>query len=161
MDNEVFINANGATEGGIQYGSELELEVGSGDGNTSDATVDEVTLFFSGGFGRIELGKEDGAEDVMGIGGEDAQAGTGGIDGDTANLTTFEITDTGDSTKASYFTPRVLGFQLGASFTPDDGDGVTDDGDDQENIVGLGGDWIGELGPGRRHRGLDRHPGQK
>ena len=41
----------------------------------------------------------------MGTGGEDAQAGTGGIDGDTANLTTFEITDTGDSTKASYFTP--------------------------------------------------------
>jgi hypothetical protein len=81
----------------------------------------------------------------MGIGGEDAQAGTGGIDGDTANLTTFEITDTGDSTKASYFTARFAGFQLGASFTPDDG--VTDDGDDQENIVGLGADRVGALGP--------------
>ena len=147
MDNEVFINASGATESGILYGSQIELEVGSGDGNVDNAFVDEVGLYFSGSFGRIELGKEDGAEDVMGIGGEDAQAGTGGIDGDTANLTTFEVTDTGDSTKVSYFTPRIAGFQLGASFTPDDGDGVTDDGDDQENIVGLGGDWVGAIGP--------------
>ena len=105
-------------------------------------------MFFSGGFGRVELGREDGAEDVMSIGGEDAQAGTGGIDGDTTNLTTFEITDTGDSAKASYFTPRVLGFQLGASWTPDNGDGLTDDTDgEQENIVGAGVNWIGALGP--------------
>lgn len=152
MDNLVFINADGATESGISYGSKIELEVGSGDGNTDDALVDVIGLYFSGNFGRFELGKDAGAEDVMGIGGEDAQAGTGGIDGDTANLTTFEITDTNDSTKASYFTPRLAGFQLGISFVPDDGspddqDDVNDSAGDQENIVGLGGNWVGELGP--------------
>jgi hypothetical protein len=148
MDNEVFINAIGVSDGGIEYGSEIELEAGSGRGNTDDAFVDEVTLFFSGGFGRFELGKEDGAEDVMSIGGEDAQAGTGGIDGDTTNLTTFEIQDTDDSTKASYFTPRVAGFQLGASWTPDDGDGLDDDTDgEQENNIGAGVNWTGALGP--------------
>ena len=147
MDNEVFINALGVTEGGIQYGSEIELEAGSGRGNVSDAFVDEVTLFFSGAFGRFEFGREDGAEDVMSIGGEDAQAGTGGIDGDTTNLTTFEITDTDDSAKVTYFTPRVAGFQIGASWTPDNGDGLTDDGEDQENIVGAGINWVGALGP--------------
>src|ERR671911_901486 len=77
MDNEVFINATGVTETGITYGSLIELEAGSGDGNVDDAFVDEVTLFFSGNFGRFEFGRQDGAEDVMGIGGEDAQAGTG------------------------------------------------------------------------------------
>jgi outer membrane protein OmpU len=150
MDNEVFINALGVTEGGIEYGSEVELEVGSGRGNVDDAFADEVTLFFSGGFGRIELGREDGAEDVMGIGGEDAQAGTGGIDGDTTNLEPFfEVPDTGDSAKASYFTPRIAGFQLGASWTPDNDDGLTDDGDvvnEQENIIGAGVNWTGALG---------------
>ena len=110
MDNEVFINANGATASGILYGSKAELEAGSGNGNTEDAFVDEVGLYFSGNFGRVELGQEDGAEDVMFVGGEDAQAGTGGIDGDTANVTTFDITDTGDSNKATYFSPRVAGF---------------------------------------------------
>src|SRR5690606_41700938 len=87
--------------------SHLELEVGSGDGNTTNAFVDEIGLFFAGNFGRFELGKEDGAEDVMGIGGEDAQAGTGGIDGDTTNLEPFvEGPDTSDSTTISHFTPR-------------------------------------------------------
>jgi outer membrane protein OmpU len=147
MDNEVFINAHGVTEGGIQYGSEIELEAGSSRGNDDDAFVDEVTLFFSGNFGRFEFGRDDGAEDVMGIGGEDAQAGTGGIDGDSTNLIPFEVTDTGDSAKVSYFTPRVAGFQLGASWTPDDGDGLTDDGDDQENIASAGVNWVGALGP--------------
>jgi outer membrane protein OmpU len=148
MDNEVFINANGVTEGGIQYGSRVELEVGSGDGNEDDAFVDEVGLFFSGGFGRFELGKEDGAEDVMAIGGQDAQAGTGGIDGDTSNLFQPEMPDTDDDTKISYFTPRVAGFQLGASFVPDTGDGFSTDQDGQfHETVGAGVNWVGALGP--------------
>jgi outer membrane protein OmpU len=155
MDNEVFINANGATENGILYGSKVELEVGSGDGNTDNSFVDEVALFFSGNFGRIELGKEDGAEDVMAINGNDAQAGTGGTDGDTANLLPFvnEVPDTGDDTKASYFTPRVAGFQLGASFVPNtsgpaDGNPIPNNVDGEfEDVVGLGGNWVGALGP--------------
>jgi hypothetical protein len=150
MDNEVFVNANGATERGILYGSKVELEVGSGDGNTEDAFVDEVALFFSGNFGRVELGKEDGAEDVMAINGNNAQAGTGGMDGDTVNLLPFvgEVPDTGDDTKASYFTPRLAGFQLGASFVPDTGTGFNDDQPGEfEDVVGAGVNWVGALGP--------------
>jgi outer membrane protein OmpU len=150
MDNEVFINAHGTTDGGIEYGSEVELEVGSGDGNPADdenTFTDEVGLFFSGAFGRIELGREDGAEDVMGIGGEDAQSGTGGIDGDTTNLEPiFEIPDSGDDAKVTYFTPRIAGFQLGASFIPDTGDGISDVGDDFENVIGAGANWEGDFG---------------
>ena len=48
--------------------------------------VDEVNLFFADGFGRVELGRQDGADDVMFVGGADAQSGTGGIDGDTSKL---------------------------------------------------------------------------
>ena len=54
----------------------------------------------------------------MGIGAADAQAGTGGIDGDTQNLVQFETPDTGDDAKVTYFTPRIIGFQLGASLRP-------------------------------------------
>ena len=159
MDNEVFINANGATASGILYGSKIELEVGSGNGNAADATVDEVALYFSGNFGRIELGREDGAEDVMGINGANAQAGTGGIDGDTTNLVQFEVPDTGDSNKATYFTPRVAGFQLGASFVPDNGDGINTSQTSpvQENVIGGGINWVGALGAVRPDRGRHRH----
>jgi hypothetical protein len=45
-----------ATQSGILYGSKIELEAGSDRGNGSKAKLDEVGLFFSGCFGRIELG---------------------------------------------------------------------------------------------------------
>ena len=53
-----------ATQSGILYGSKIELEAGSDRANGSKAKVDEVGVFFSGCFGRIELGQEDGAENV-------------------------------------------------------------------------------------------------
>ena len=174
MDNEVFINANGATDRGLLYGSKVELEVGSGNGNAendegnTDATVDEVALFFSSGWGRIELGREDGAEDVMGIGAADAQSGTGGIDGDTQNLVQFETPDTGDDAKATYFTPRVIGFQLGASYVPDNNTGTSNSdqhryqpprhpGGHRRRRYQLG----RRARSGRPDRGCHRHHGQR
>jgi len=148
MDNEVHVRANGSTDGGLLYGSKIEIEAGSGDGNQGNVTIDEAGLFFSGGFGRIELGKDDGANNVMGIGAADAQAGTGGIDGDSPNLIQFESLTDGDSNKVTYFTPRIAGIQLGASFTPASGDGFSDDQAGEFEDMAAGGiNWVGVLGP--------------
>jgi outer membrane protein OmpU len=128
MDNEVFVNAQGTDDAtGITYGSKVEIEVGSFGGATpqdveaqGDAFVDEVILFFSGAFGRTELGQEDGATDVMMLDAASVAAGTGGIDGDLPiNLTGAQIIDTDDEAKVTYFTPRVGGFQAGVSYIPD------------------------------------------
>jgi outer membrane protein OmpU len=152
MDNEVHLEATGVTDGGMTYGSYAEIELTSGEANNQDAFVDEVNLFFSGGFGRIELGRQDGAEDLMLAGGEDAQAGTGGVDGDTNNLCTGGCIDLnlGDTTKATYFTPRIGGFQFGASYVPDTGDDGGRDGpgfdDGHYNVVSGGANWVGAFG---------------
>ncbi len=169
MDNEVHITAEGTTDNGVTYGSYLEIEAGSGSDPASqtgigqdsagNVFVDEVNLFFAGNFGRIELGRQDGAEDVMFVGGEDAQAGTGGVDGDTTNLASVINVHSGDYTKATYFTPRVAGFQLGANYAPDRGDHGGKDGDfgcgqnglapcnlNWKNVVGAGGNWVGAFG---------------
>jgi hypothetical protein len=53
-----------ANQSGILYGSNIELDTGSDRANGSKAKGDEVGLFFSGCFGRIELGQEDGGENV-------------------------------------------------------------------------------------------------
>jgi hypothetical protein len=53
-----------ATQSGIVYGSKIEVEAGSDRANESRAKIDGVGLFFSGNFGRIELGQEDGADNV-------------------------------------------------------------------------------------------------
>lgn len=85
-------------------------------------------MSFSGSFGRFELGRRAGAQDLMYVGGEDAQAGTGGIDGDSPN-----------AAKATLHAARLAGLQLGASFTPDYDDDGGDNrfrGDDAEARTG-------------------------
>ena len=151
-DHELIVRVNGVTDGGINYGSKVEIEVGGEPGG--DISIDEVGLFFSGNFGRVELGRDDGAEDLMFVGAEDAQAGTGGLDGDTANLGRIQFQDSGDAIKATYFTPRVAGFQLGFSWTPDGDDNTNGrgntqflGGDARKDIGGGGINWVGILGP--------------
>jgi hypothetical protein len=47
-----------ATESGIRYGSNIGLEAGSDRDRERKAKIDGATgLFFSGNFGRIELGQ--------------------------------------------------------------------------------------------------------
>ena len=154
MDNELLLEANGATASGILYGSTIVLEVGSGglDGDPQVTEIDEAALYFSGNFGRFELGRRDGAEQLMLVGGEDAQAGTGGLDGDIPNLNFFEFENTDIAAKATYFTPRIAGFQLGASFTPDYEDNGGEDAFEGEDLEGENGiapgiNWVGEMGP--------------
>jgi predicted porin len=154
MDNELFIEARGATASGILYGSTIILEVGSGglDGDSPVTEIDEAALFFSSSFGRFEFGRRDGAEQLMYVGGEEAQAGTGGIDGDIPNINFVEFENTDIAAKATYFTPRLAGFQLGASFAPDYEDNGGEDqfqGEDLEGENGVGGgvNWVGALGP--------------
>jgi len=133
MDSETKIEAEGAADNGINYSAKVELETDA-DGDGGDVNADETRLAFWGGFGRVELGRDDGAADNMFIGGEDFQAGTGGIDGDGENLNINGVEDSDDAAKITYFTPRVAGFQLGAAFTPDTGDAENDSDDDADEI---------------------------
>jgi outer membrane protein OmpU len=123
MDTEVHIQATAKTDSGVIYGSYVAMDLYK-DENSDDSNVntDEANLFFSGGFGRVELGRQDGAEDVMFVGAEDAQSGTGGIDGDTTNRVPVYHISNGDSAKAIYYTPRFGGFQLGADIVPNQSD---------------------------------------
>lgn len=149
MDSETKIQAEGESDHGLGYSGKVELEVDADEGGSEDFNADEVVLAFWGDFGRAELGREDGAADNMFVGGEDFQAGTGGIDGDTANLDLVGVTDSGDAAKITYFTPRMGGLlQLGASFTPDTGDeeGDNDDVGDIEDHFELGANIVTELG---------------
>ncbi|WGF87542.1 porin [Marinivivus vitaminiproducens] len=150
-DSELHIRVQGETEGGTLYGAKIEFEADQG----TDNNVDEAGLFFSGAYGRVELGADDGVEDNMSLGAHTIAAGTGGLDGEADFImgTNTFVFDTDDAVKATYYTPRIAGFQVGVSFTPDTGD----DGDnenlsgsrsgDNENSVGVGANYTGEFGP--------------
>ncbi len=149
MDTELHIQAQSTTDSGLTYGSYVAMDLFQPEDQDSGSNVhtDEANLFFSGGFGRVELGRNDGAEDIMFVGAEDAQSGTGGIDGDTQNLVTIYHVSFDDAAKATYFTPRFAGFQLGVSATPDNSDngGLDSDGN-FTNALAFGGNWVGAFG---------------
>lgn len=119
-------------------------------GNTDTKySVRESYLSFKSNVGTVLLGDTTGVDDRMNFGGRDTQVGTGGIDGNFTRfilvpegvITSVELGyfgDTGDATKATYFTPRFEGFQLGASYTPNsdhDGEGKLNTAFAKESIM--------------------------
>lgn len=92
--------------------------------------ADETYAYFEDSWGRVELGNTDGASDAFAYYAPN-KFGTGGIDGlyedflgelgSDQKVSGYKPMDTGDSLKASYYTPRYAGFQAGVSYIPQPG----------------------------------------
>ncbi len=145
-ESEIAVSFDNVADNGLEYGGVIEIATQTDDGNNAD----ETWAYLRGNWGEINIGDQDDAADRMAIGGEDAMVGRGGYDGAVGDVffrggvfTGPGATFTGDATKATYFTPRVFGFQAGASWTPDSGHAggtaVNDDNDaNVENAYSLG-----------------------
>jgi len=163
-ESEIHVKAQNTADNGITYGVMVELSAGAADGTAAD----EAWAFLdSDSWGRLELGDQDDATNRMRFGSQNAHKGLGGpVGGLGSNLTLFngfggegmgaradwDNNTTSDDTKATYFTPRFSGFQLGASLTPDTGivsgtGGLldTDNDGDYENVVSLGANYVGNF----------------
>lgn len=127
QEGEIWFNGITKLDNGTNVGFRVELEA-----YTFADQVDEHYLFFSGDWGRFELGATNGVTAKMVYGAPSALPGFGFIsqnfnwhwnNAQTVN-TAFStaIQDdrhNGDANKISYFTPRFAGFQLGVSYSPD------------------------------------------
>jgi outer membrane protein OmpU len=139
-DSDVTLRVNGTAAAGWKYGGRLKLGTSTADTNNGERYM----VFASGSAGRLEAGNYNGASDRMAYYAPN-KFGTGGIDGDykefvvnnfTATSATgngiadgrkslagltemFKAFDTDYASKVTYFTPRVAGFQFGASYAPD------------------------------------------
>jgi len=116
-DTEVHFTGSTTLDNGIEVGAKIELE-----GETSGDQVDEQYLFVNGGFGRIEMGKNDSAADAMAL--QAPAVGPVGVnDGDLDAWVNAYLIDTvrssGDQNRVSYYTPSFGGFRAGASFADD------------------------------------------
>ncbi len=118
------------------------------------AVIDELSMKIGGGWGSVEMGGNDGAEDILKTYGGTVGAGTGGVDGDYHSVDggvggnsvggTAGGGDSGDALKVTYMSPNVAGFQAGLSLNyvtdgPDDIDGGT-------LGVGVGAKYAGSAG---------------
>ncbi|MEZ5865246.1 MAG: porin [Geminicoccaceae bacterium] len=107
-------------ETGIRYGMTVEFEADLQTSNNNN--IDEAWIFIDGSFGGIRLGNEDGIVDNSKLGAYTIAAGTGGIDGQgVVGAVKFAPVNSGDSTKARYYSPTIAGFSVGVSYTPNGG----------------------------------------
>ena len=137
-DAELHFNFSGKTDAGMKWKAQIQFEADAnvaGNDPAKESAIDETWIRFSGSWGQVNLGTEDGAEDLMHVSGEGAakKAGAGGTDGDWDKfIDTKSVNsrfasaptlakDSSDHVKMTYFTPRVGGLQVGVSFTPDTG----------------------------------------
>ena len=139
----IDITAEGTLDNGMVAGVTAKLMLGSDFSNSTGtannngfATFRQLYTYLEGGFGRFELGGTDGAAYKMhytspwfvpgnGVDSPNIYNGVSALTG-TAEVrqSTFSLMAT-DANKVSYFTPRLAGFQLGVSYTPDTSNGFS------------------------------------
>jgi len=122
-DNEIHFNFSQTLDNGIKIGGHIEFEA------ENDGDIDEEYLYLDGSFGRFIMGTENSADYLMhygiksngiGIDESDATLWVANANGDLSRTNMAGINN--DSNGFSYFTPRINGFQVGASYIPSVGD---------------------------------------
>lgn len=124
-DNEIHFNARTELDNGIKIRAHVEL-----DANNNSDIIDEQYITISGKFGQLVLGSENSAAYMMQVRPSQAGLGFGETNewivdttgssgsGDSAIENVQLRFEDNDSDKITYYTPRLLGFQFGASYVP-------------------------------------------
>jgi predicted porin len=137
-DTEIHVIVEGKAANGLTYGATVELQVDFNRGATSNTAsktqvdTDEMYMWVaSPTLGQLRVGDEDGV--VLGalLTGFVTNFGTGGVDGDVydyvtgGNIRTNYIAGgaLADSSKVIYTSPQFFGFDFGASFAFNNGEG--------------------------------------
>lgn len=113
------LNLEWISDSGRVYGFRAETQDGSR--RSEDLNADEIYAYFASELGRFELGRQDGAADVMSF--HAPVVALGQIRGDFAEYVGFNAslspTDTRDSPKLVYLSPPVRGLRFGVSYAPE------------------------------------------
>jgi outer membrane protein OmpU len=123
-DNEFNIDFKQTLDNGLTIGGQIQVE-GQQQAAATDQ-IDEQYIYIDGSFGRLLIGSENGAPYLMhygvasngiGIDESDVASWVAGASGNLRITSQTTLIDN-DQNKITYFSPRVNGFQVGASFVP-------------------------------------------
>ena len=113
------LNFEWVSDTGRVYG--LRAESQSGRRRSEALAADEIYAYFASEYGRFELGRQDGAADVMSF--HAPIIALGQIRGDFSEYAginaSLSPTDTRDSPKLIYLSPPVRGVRFGVSYAPE------------------------------------------
>jgi predicted porin len=126
-EGEIIFNGKTTLDNGLQVGVQVQLEA-----ETCGDQIDEHFMWMSGGFGRIQLGAENSAPYLMGYASPAPSHWAHGLNSPNFShaglVVETNLVMTSDSEKITYFTPRMAGFQLGVSYTPENDEAGSGDG---------------------------------
>lgn len=124
-DTEIHLGGETTLDNGLTVGFHLEFDVDKADAN---AKIDETYLYFSGDWGRVNFGDEDGAAYLLQVAAPSADSNIDSVRqyiqpfNATSGLGVrldYDVAPTGKDTKLTYLSPIMSGFQIGATFAPD------------------------------------------
>lgn len=156
-ETELHFRGEKTLDSGLTVGLHFETDLDqSGDDNFN---TEEAYAYFSGGWGRVNFGKEDGAAYLLQVAAPSADSNIDGVrqfiqpvnttalsGGDISSLRLdYDQNISGFDNKITYITPVFQGFQAGISYTPEaDDNGEATRGTNGVNIAGDGA--AGDLG---------------
>lgn len=144
-ETEIHFNGETTLDNGLTVGGHVELNADRAT-DTGENQIEESYAYFSGGWGRVNFGEEDGASYLLQVAAPSADDNIDGLRPDINTLTvanfpagSFSPLDyaadaTGYANKITYITPLFSGFQAAASYTPDvSGDNASGSAADFDN----------------------------
>lgn len=167
-DTEIHFSGETTTDNGLTLGFHYEQAIGGA------VDTDEAYMYFSGGWGRVNFGSEDGAAYLLQVAAPSADSNVDGMrvyiqglnsdgwndndfnDGDFAGEELeYDHADFENTDRFTYLTPKWNGFQAGLSYAPEQGqNGVgnniagmafDDNAGDFEDLWEAGARWDGEF----------------
>jgi len=150
-ETEIHIGGETTLDNGLTVGVHFEIE---NDEDDADLGIEENYAYFSGNWGRLNAGIEDGAAYLLQVAAPSADSNLDGIRqyinpvnysvinnsnlralGQTTDLRfDYDMSTSGKHAKLTYLSPIMNGFQGGISYTPE-----VDGGTNDNNLNGLNG----------------------
>lgn len=143
---EIHIGGETTLDNGLTVGAHFELEADMED----SANINESYVYFSGDWGRVNFGGEDGAAFLLQVAAPGADANIDGVrqliqpfvstGGLTGGKLDYANDRTGKADKFTYLSPVFYGFQAGLTYSPDT--------DAASSVGGVGTNTTGSTGSG-------------
>ena len=154
-ETEVHFTGETTLDNGLTVGVHVEANVDGDDDAAGSAvatavtgvadasdTIEESYMYVSGGWGRINLGEEDGAAYLLQVAAPSADSNVDGlrqyISASQFGQLDYAQDTSLNSNKVTYMTPVFSGFQMGASYVPGVTEGLYQNGTDTAVDVDAG-----------------------